>query len=552
MSLLANSNAIESGGYNIDRSLRFRSSASAYLSRTPASAGNRQTWTWSGWIKRGTFGSQQDLFISGSNVSSNLSFQNSFNSSDNIIIYASLSGVSNDVVLQTSAVYRDPSSWYHIIVSVDTTQATASNRVKLYVNGSQVTAFSTATYPSQNYATSTNNTVAHTIGRFTNVSANYFDGYLSEVNFIDGQALTPSSFGQTDAVTGVWTPKKYTGTYGTNGFYLNFSDNSSNTATTIGKDNSGNGNNWTPNNISVTAGVTYDSMLDSPTPYADGGNGRGNYCVLNPLNKGTNQTIASGNLSNTASGHGTVLPTIGVTSGLWYAEVTLTTSGAGGIGFTINPQAESSYGEIAGKWWCYDNGSGFYIISQTTATASLATKFSAGQVWQWAIDTANGKLWIGLNNSWFSSAGATTGNPATGANPTFTFTAGTLIWPILENAGGPVWNANFGQRPFAYTPPTGFKALNTSNLLSTTAITTSGTFTGNGSADGPFVYLNGVPTAMTINGNAVTFATHADKLANGFKVRTTSSSYNNSGVSNSYTISTTGAKFKYANAQGNP
>jgi hypothetical protein len=103
----------------------------------------------------------------------------------------------------------------------------------------------------------------------------YFDGYLTECYLIDGQALTPASFGETDAVTGVWQPKKYAGTYGTNGFYLNFSDNSAATAAAIGADYSGNGNDWTPNNISVTAGVTYDSMLDVPTQWADGGNGRG-------------------------------------------------------------------------------------------------------------------------------------------------------------------------------------------------------------------------------------------------------------------------------------
>ena len=132
------------------------------------------------------------------------------------------------------------------------------------------------------------------IGRY-GYGSQYFDGYLTEINFIDGQALTPSSFGQTNTITGVWQPLKYTGTYGTNGFYLNFSDNSNNTATTIGKDYSGNGNNWTPNNISVTSGTTYDSMLDVPTPYADGGNGRGNYAVFNPLDKGGDFTLSNAN-----------------------------------------------------------------------------------------------------------------------------------------------------------------------------------------------------------------------------------------------------------------
>jgi hypothetical protein len=145
-----------------------------------------------------------------------------------------LGGV-DQIALATSAVYRDVSAWYHIVVAVDTTQATASNRVKIYVNGVQVTAFGTATYPTQNYNTSINASGANFLGA-SHVPSEYFDGYLTEINFIDGQALTPSSFGETNQFTGVWQPRKYTGTYGTNGFYLNFSDNSNNTAATIGKD----------------------------------------------------------------------------------------------------------------------------------------------------------------------------------------------------------------------------------------------------------------------------------------------------------------------------
>ena len=163
------------------------------------------------------------------------------------------------------------------------------------MNGVQVTSFATSTAPTQNANTAFFNTTnAHYLAKYIN-QAVYTDQYLTEVNFIDGQALTPSSFGETNPVTGVWQPKKYTGTYGTNGFYLNFSDNSAATAATIGKDYSGNGNNWTPNNISVTSGSTYDSMLDVPTMWADGGNGRGNYAVLNPLDKAGSGTLTNGN-----------------------------------------------------------------------------------------------------------------------------------------------------------------------------------------------------------------------------------------------------------------
>ena len=153
------------------------------------------------------------------------------------------------MTLTTTQVFRDASAWYHIVVVLDTTQATSSNRARIYVNGVQVTSFSSAAYPNQNDEYQINTTNPHGLGAYYEFSGGwYLNGYMTEVNFIDGQALTPSSFGQTDAQTGVWTPIAYSGSYGTNGFYLNFSDNSNTTATTLGKDYSGNGNNWTPNN----------------------------------------------------------------------------------------------------------------------------------------------------------------------------------------------------------------------------------------------------------------------------------------------------------------
>jgi len=203
-----------SKGYPLEDSLRFRSSASAYLNRTPASAGNRKTWTWSGWVKRSELvsGNLSGAFFSwktGAAFGYIAFYQDGFR------IYDSNAGY----LYQTTAKYRDVSSWYHIVVRVDTTEATASNRVRLYINGVEVTSFTTETNPAQNADTNCNTTILHTIGLEQNDSK-YFDGYLTEVNFIDGQALDPSYFGETDVVTGVWKPKKYTGTYGTNGFYL--------------------------------------------------------------------------------------------------------------------------------------------------------------------------------------------------------------------------------------------------------------------------------------------------------------------------------------------
>ena len=252
----------QSEGYQIQRSLRFNSSDSAYLNRTPASAGNRRTFTWSGWIKLSATGIQRVLSASSGSADDFLAF-----ASDTLRFQITDSGGTPVGNLITTQVFRDYSSWYHIVVAVDTTQATASNRLKMYVNGVQVTAFSTATYPAQNTDTLALNTAVTHYLSSTGGTNRYLNGYMTEVNFIDGQALTPSSFGQTNANTGVWEPKPYAGTYGTNGFYLNFSDNSNTTATTLGKDYSGNGNNWTPNNFSVSAGAGNDSLVDVPTAW---------------------------------------------------------------------------------------------------------------------------------------------------------------------------------------------------------------------------------------------------------------------------------------------
>jgi hypothetical protein len=365
--------------------------------------------------------------------------------------------------LVTLQVFRDPSAYYHIVVAVDTTQATASNRMKLYVNGTQVTTFGTATYPSQNFDFYFDAAGSHNIGRdFSNAGGggarNYFDGYITEVNFIDGQALTPSSFGETDAITGVWKPKKYTGTFGTNGFYLNFSDNSNNTAATIGKDYSVNGNNWTPNNISVTSGVTYDSMLDVPTMWADGGNGRGNYCVLNPLDWLTYATnISQGNLRYFSPaqsyGNNTSYGTVSAASGKYYFEVALDSIVAG-YSFYVGISDVAHAGRLATLSGSVSSGDSLTLLNGTTQQSSIG-QFSVNDIVGVAYDLNAGTVQFYRNGSTFGNVVAT-------------LTSDTYV-PLVSgttSSGGSRWalDANFGQRPFAYTPPTGFKALNTQNL----------------------------------------------------------------------------------------
>jgi hypothetical protein len=360
---------------------------------------------------------------------------------------------------------------------------------------------------------------------------------MTEVNFIDGQALTPSSFGETNAQTGVWQPKAYSGSYGTNGFYLNFSDNSNTTAATLGKDYSGNGNNWTPNNFSVTAGAGNDSLVDSPTSYGTdtgvGGTVRGNYATLNPLALKSAVTLTNGNLDGYSVGSTDICyATIGMSSGKWYWEVTCI-SGAYMIGISKDVTPITDWQTTNGLAYYGSNGQKY----TNSAGAAYGATFTTGDVIGLALDMDAGTLVFYKNG--------------TSQGTAFTGITGTYFASLQNPGANGTMSFNFGQRAFAYTAPSGFKALCTQNLPAGT-ITTSGTFTGNGSADGPFVYLNGVPTAMTINGNAVTFATHADKLSNGFKVRSSSASYNNSGASNTYSITTTSDKFKYALAQPNP
>jgi hypothetical protein len=525
--------AAAGGEYQISRSVRLRSSASAYFGRTPGTAGNRKTWTWSAWVKVGTLGVNRGLFgaqtTAGTDANRLLVW---LNSSDKIIIYEDIAGSGNTYRL-TTQVFRDPSAWFHLVIAFDTSNATAGDRIKIYMNGVQITAFDTNNAPSLNRDTFVNAALSHSLGADRASSLVAFDGYLTEVNFIDGQALTPSSFGETDVLTGVWKPKKYAGTYGTNGFYLNFSDNSAATAAAIGADLSGNGNNWTPNNISVTAGVTYDSMIDVPTLYADGGNGRGNYAVMNPI-RTSSAILTNGNLqvAQNTTAYVSSSSTMGMSSGKWYWEVTIVSASSQVLSLGIT-NSTSVNGITSGSWTYHLDGTKYIGASSSAYGSNYNTN---GVVVGFAFDADAGTLTCYRNN-------VPQGTLVSGLAADTYFAYATLY-----NSGTVAFN--FGQRPFAYTPPTGFKALNTQNLPEG-AIVTSGSFTGNASADGPFIYLNGVPTGMTINGNAVTLGTHADKLANGFKVRSSSSSYNASG-SNTYSITSTGAKFKFANAQGNP
>jgi hypothetical protein len=479
-----------STGYNLTRSLRFRASASASLTRTLGSSGSQTTWTYSGWVKKGAKANgtgAYHLLEAGTNETNYLSlaFQNDGDGAR--LSFFQYTG-SYNFNLVTSAAYRDYSAWYHVVAVFDSTQATAANRVKLYVNGSQITALGTATYPSQNFTGYINNsTYGHAIGRIVGYSASDFlDGYMTEVNFIDGQALTPSSFGSTNSLTGVWQPARYTGTYGTNGFYLPFTDNSALTTASnvgLGKDFSGNGNYWTTNNISITSGVTYDSMTDVPTLTSATA---ANFAVLNPLqNKGT---LASANLNYVAGGGSSNYPvasTIGARSGKWYWEVNVTSLTTYlGVGVFSQTDviaaiaANDPVGQRSSSYCVYQDG---FKANNGTATAYIGSSFATGNVIGVALDLDNGKIWFAKNNIFPSS-----GDPAAGTNPAFSSMPADTYFPALSGLSCTL-DINFGQRPFSYTPPTGFVALNTFNLPTSTivkgnTVMDATTYTGDGTS----------------------------------------------------------------------
>jgi hypothetical protein len=473
-----------SGAYTVGRSLRFRSSASAYLNRTFTTPTNNKIWSWSGWIKRGSLGVTSYILEGYPATAGNANDRTQFYfTSGDALEYSTITGGSVTEQLTTTQVFRDPSAWYHITIVLDTTQATSSNRLKFYVNGVQITTFSTATYPALNANPYINSAKVHYSGAAYNgslVAGTYFDGYQAEVNFIDGQALTPSSFGAYDT-NGVWQPKKYTGTYGTNGFYLPFSNTTS--TTTLVADSSGNGNNWTPNNISLTAGTTYDSMIDSPTVSASASN----YAVLNPLLpvsvtgyaiSNANMTFASTNVTSSA-------PTMNLpTTGKWYWEATLSAGTAANLGIydtTYQLVAGSNPGTIS-YGYAYENSTG-NKLNNNVYTAYGAT-YTTNDIIGVAFDSGAGTLIFYKN-------GASQGTAFTGLTG--------KIYSAFFAVSISTWNVNFGQRPFAYTAPSGYVALNTYNLPAPSIANgaqymAATTYTGNG---GTLTVNNG--TNNTIN-----------------------------------------------------
>ena len=668
--------------YQISNSVRLRASATTSFTRTPAVVGSTTTYTWSGWVKRGASGSP--IIFGCSITEGNAYTVLAFNSSD-FLAFSHVFGGVNQWFLTTAQVFRDPAAWYHIVAVADTTNTVAADRLRLYVNGTRVTAFSSSLIPTANASSFINSTNLHAIGRY--VSSQYFDGYLAEMNFIDGQALTANSFGEFSTTTGVWKPKRYTGNYGTNGFYLPFTDKSSPTnlgvslvsqpesvtfwtatgsaaistaqskfsgtsvtfpggtsgltgSTTLlsdlngidwtiegwiyptaltanneifGSNSSGqvssvsiktgsfwgnkielsdwqtshsffsaiaststvplntwthyaftkqgttlrcffNGNleattlnavttfpsftcvmgnrsngdlpfvgfmddtritrgicrytasfpvptapytlvgetnavsmlmsfdtsitvgqrsfYWTPNGISLTAGATYDSMIDTPTPYPDGSNGRGNYCTMNVLDKHSGITMADGNLKvqlyTLANGSCGFRGTIGVSSGKWYWEVLVGANQASRpLGFIGIDQLNISAASINTV------GTGvlstsyvYYQISGNKKNNNTSTAYGASYATNDVIGVA---FDADVGTLTFYKNGVSQGQAFSGISGTFA-PSGSLYSDTINGSYIADMQYNFGQRPFTFTPPTGFKTLNTYNLPEPTII----------------------------------------------------------------------------------
>ena len=437
--------------------------ANSYLQRTPSGAGNRKTFTISAWVKRCKLDDTTSIFSahSADNVAGHFVFRVT---NQNRVGWSRWSDDS-----YSTRLIRDVNAWYHFVLAVDTTQATASNRIKLYVNGVQETSFETGpNYPAQNTDLPVNNTNKQVVGANSYSSTqNYWDGYLSHVAVVDGQALTPTSFGELDSTSGIWKFKGPSGvTWGNNGFHLKF-ENSGN----LGLDSSGNSNTFTVNGNGRQS-------LDTPTNV---------YTTLNSVNSWGLNVLSNSNLTitNTGTDAAHTQNTMHMNKGKWYMEFNVDAHGAGGSAPMFILSGTGAYqqkqtGFSASGDGAYGIGSNGRSITDGVESGSVVfTELTAGDKVQIAFDADAGKAWFGVNGTYLGS-----GNPATGANPYFTTTKlqnNDVSLTILGYGSANKASCNFGSGYFGttaitsagangngslfeYDVPSGYYALNTKNL----------------------------------------------------------------------------------------
>ena len=474
MPIILGGSSAAAGAFAVDNCCRFNPGDTPYMSKTPGGAGNQKTWTYSCWVKKTKAGARQGII--NVNGSSDPYFFVEFIASDKLNIQ-DYDG-SQDTDLITTAVYRDVGAWYHICVAYDTTQAVDTNRIKLYVNGTQVTDFSTATYCAQDFVTQMNSTYELFVGR---AATQYFGGYMAEVCVIDGQQLDATSFGEFDSDSPtIWKPIDISAlTAGTNGFHLDFQDSAN-----LGNDAFG-GTDLGETNLTAS-----DQGVDSPT---------NNFCTMNSLYyPGNARTLVEGNCKVTPYSSNGVPGTMGVKKGKWYFEtIPLATHFSVGIvsdtavsgGYLYEADFANGYNGYDGNRAIGYAGTGSYqylMMAATTTTSWGATINGSTDILQVAMDLDNSKLYFGKNNAWQNSGDPTSGATGTGAVSITAYATlpalGDIWWfplcnsfnttvPVAFNFGGcSAFDVSSAQSDgneygnFEYEPPSGYYALCTKNL----------------------------------------------------------------------------------------
>ena len=440
------------GEYEVANSVRLNISDTPYLNRTNGTATNNDKYTFSLWTKRASISSTFQFLLEGwtGNADTTCGILR-FRSDDRLDFMGY-----NTVYRRTTRVFRDISAWYNIIVAVDTTQSTASDRIKMYINGVEETEFDTNNNPSQNANTGINNNSANLnlFRRYLgSVNDLHFSGYCTEYCFIDGQQLDPTSFGEFDSDSpNIWKPKDVSGlTFGTNGFYLDFEN-----ASSLGADVSGNSNNFTVNNL-----TSIDQTTDTCT---------NNFATLNPLDFTGSITSSEG---NTVFQGGRYKATFGVSSGKWYWEAKrLNAPDNAYIGIKAD---DGDWNNSYNNSYTYYTSNGNYYLNGSSQ-GSYGSSSTTNDILIFALDMDNGKFYVGENGTFYNS-----GNPASGTNPMASSISGTYLPVVINNSasGTDQYSFNFGNPSFTissgnadanghgnfeYAPPSGFFALCTKNL----------------------------------------------------------------------------------------
>ena len=472
-SLLYPSNVFVPTEFNVANSVRFNSADSPKMVKS-STAGTRTKWTFSAWFKRSGLGASQDIMASSGGASSNNYLYLQINGSDQMRFLDYSNG--NNCNKITNRKFRDVSAWYHVVIAVDTTDGTAEDRFKLYINGVRETSFATSANFSSSFATNMNvSGHSNAIGTNNQFNALYWDGYLAEIVLVDGTTLAPAdNIGEFDEDSGIWKPIDVSGlTFGNNGFYLDFEASGN-----LGNDANG-GTDFTETNLAAT-----DQSTDTCT---------NNFATLNPLDSNSNHTFSEGNCkivySASAGTFGVTKGTMGVSSGKWYFEIKYTFGNAGQFGFfKINNTAVTNTTDIfSGAGSGTFTGLGFRIdtsgnikecaLNQTTDTN---VDFSSGDILSIAFDADNGKLYG------FKNGVELTGQDISAGTSLMTaVTMDEFYLPFISNGDGGsgtktgTSEINFGNPSFAissgntdgngfgnfeYAVPSGFFSLNSKNL----------------------------------------------------------------------------------------